>query len=238
MIEHGKKYKNAQEKLKSTVNVAVVPSREALQKVKELAFAKFDETVDVAVNLGIDASKGEQVVRGSVILPHGSGKKTRVLVFAEGAKVDEAKAAGADYVGFDELVDKILGGWTDFDVAVATPDMMGTVGRLGKILGPKGLMPNPKVGTVTMDVTRALNEIKAGKIEYRTDKAGNIHAPLGRMSFEAEKLLQNYFTLIETLIKAKPSAAKGTYVRNITLSSTMSPGVPVNTLKLAARKDA
>ena len=136
------------------------------------------------------------------------------------------------------MVEKIQGGWTDFDVAVATPDMMGTVGRLGKILGPKGLMPNPKVGTVTMDVTRALNEIKAGKIEYRTDKAGNIHAPLGRMSFESEKLLQNYFTLIETLIKAKPSAAKGTYVRNITLSSTMSPGVPVNTLKLAAKKDA
>ena len=136
------------------------------------------------------------------------------------------------------MVEKIQGGWTDFDVAVATPDMMGTVGRLGKILGPKGLMPNPKVGTVTMDVTRALNEIKAGKIEYRTDKAGNIHAPLGRMSFETEKLLQNYFTLIETLVKAKPSAAKGTYVRNITLSSTMSPGVPVNTLKLAAKKDA
>ena len=171
-------------------------------------------------------------------MPNGTGKTKRVLVFAKGEKAKEAELAGADFVGAEDMVEKIQGGWTDFDVAVATPDMMGTVGRLGKILGPKGLMPNPKVGTVTMDVTRALNEIKAGKIEYRTDKAGNIHAPLGRMSFEAEKLLQNYFTLIETLIKAKPSAAKGTYVRNITLSSTMSPGVPVNTLKLAARKDA
>ena len=171
-------------------------------------------------------------------MPNGTGKTKRVLVFAKGEKAKEAELAGADFVGAEDMVEKIQGGWTDFDVAVATPDMMGTVGRLGKILGPKGLMPNPKVGTVTMDVTRALNEIKAGKIEYRTDKAGNIHAPLGRMSFETEKLLQNYFTLIETLVKAKPSAAKGTYVRNITLSSTMSPGVPVNTLKLAAKKDA
>ena len=171
-------------------------------------------------------------------MPNGTGKTKRVLVFAKGEKAKEAELAGADFVGAEDMVEKIQGGWTDFDVAVATPDMMGTVGRLGKILGPKGLMPNPKVGTVTMDVTRALNEIKAGKIEYRTDKAGNIHAPLGRISFETEKLLQNYFTLIETLIKAKPSAAKVTYVRNITLSSTMSPGVPVNTLKLAAKKDA
>ena len=199
---------------------------------------KFDATLEVSVKLGVDPKHADQQVRGAVVLPNGTGKTKRVLVFAKGEKAKEAELAGADFVGAEDMVEKIQGGWTDFDVAVATPDMMGTVGRLGKILGPKGLMPNPKVGTVTMDVTRALNEIKAGKIEYRTDKAGNIHAPLGRMSFESEKLLQNYFTLIETLIKAKPSAAKGTYVRNITLSSTMSPGVPVNTLKLAAKKDA
>jgi len=160
------------------------------------------------------------------------------LVFAKGEKAKEAELAGADFVGAEDMVEKIQGGWTDFDVAVATPDMMGTVGRLGKILGPKGLMPNPKVGTVTMDVTRALNEIKAGKIEYRTDKAGNIHAPLGRLSFETEKLLQNYFTLMETLVKAKPAVAKGQYVRHITMSSTMSPGVVVNVLKLTGKKDA
>ena len=199
---------------------------------------KFDATLEVSVKLGVDPKHADQQVRGAVVLPNGTGKTKRVLVFAKGEKAKEAELAGADFVGAEDMVEKIQGGWTDFDVAVATPDMMGTVGRLGKILGPKGLMPNPKVGTVTMDVTRALNEIKAGKIEYRTDKAGNIHAPLGRMSFETEKLLQNYFTLIETLVKAKPSAAKGTYVRNITLSSTMSPGVPVNTLKLAAKKDA
>ena len=199
---------------------------------------KFDATLEVSVKLGVDPKHADQQVRGAVVLPNGTGKTKRVLVFAKGEKAKEAELAGADFVGAEDMVEKIQGGWTDFDVAVATPDMMGTVGRLGKILGPKGLMPNPKVGTVTMDVARALNEIKAGKIEYRTDKAGNIHAPLGRVSFETEKLLQNYFTLIETLVKAKPSAAKGTYVRNITLSSTMSPGVPVNTLKLAARKDA
>ena len=235
MAKFGKKYQDALKLIEADKFYA---PKEAVELVKKTSVTKFDSTVEVAFKLGVNPKYADQQVRGALVLPHGTGKSKSVLVFAKGAKVQEAEAAGADYVGGEELVAKIQGGWTDFEVCVATPDMMGVVGRLGKILGPKGLMPNPKVGTVTMDVTRALNEIKAGKIEYRTDKAGNIHAPLGRMSFEAEKLLQNYFTLIETLIKAKPSAAKGTYVRNITLSSTMSPGVPVNTLKLAARKDA
>lgn len=235
MAKHGKKY---QESAKLIEADKAYDPEEAILLIQKMPSVKFDATLEVSVKLGVDPKHADQQVRGAVVLPNGTGKTKRVLVFAKGEKAKEAELAGADFVGAEDMVEKIQGGWTDFDVAVATPDMMGTVGRLGKILGPKGLMPNPKVGTVTMDVTRALNEIKAGKIEYRTDKAGNIHAPLGRMSFEAEKLLQNYFTLIETLIKAKPSAAKGTYVRNITLSSTMSPGVPVNTLKLAAKKDA
>jgi large subunit ribosomal protein L1 len=235
MAKHGKKY---QESFKLIEADKVYDPEEAILLIQKMPSVKFDATLEVSVKLGVDPKHADQQVRGAVVLPNGTGKTKRVLVFAKGEKAKEAELAGADYVGAEDMVEKIQGGWTDFDVAVATPDMMGTVGRLGKILGPKGLMPNPKVGTVTMDVTRALNEIKAGKIEYRTDKAGNIHAPLGRMSFESEKLLQNYFTLIETLIKAKPSAAKGTYVRNITLSSTMSPGVPVNTLKLAAKKDS
>ena len=235
MAKHGKKY---QESAKLIEADKVYDPEEAILLIQKMPSVKFDATLEVSVKLGVDPKHADQQVRGAVVLPNGTGKTKRVLVFAKGEKAKEAELAGADFVGAEGMVEKIQGGWTDFDVAVATPDMMGTVGRLGKILGPKGLMPNPKVGTVTMDVTRALNEIKAGKIEYRTDKAGNIHAPLGRMSFESEKLLQNYFTLIETLIKAKPSAAKGTYVRNITLSSTMSPGVPVNTLKLAAKKDA
>lgn len=235
MAKHGKKY---QESAKLIEADKVYDAEEAIALIQKMPSVKFDATLEVSVKLGVDPKHADQQVRGAVVLPNGTGKTKRVLVFAKGEKAKEAELAGADFVGAEDMVEKIQGGWTDFDVAVATPDMMGTVGRLGKILGPKGLMPNPKVGTVTMDVTRALNEIKAGKIEYRTDKAGNIHAPLGRMSFETEKLLQNYFTLIETLVKAKPSAAKGTYVRNITLSSTMSPGVPVNTLKLAAKKDA
>ena len=235
MAKHGKKY---QESAKLIEADKVYDAEEAIALIQKMPSFKFDATLEVSVKLGVDPKHADQQVRGAVVLPNGTGKTKRVLVFAKGEKAKEAEQAGADFVGAEDIVEKIQGGWTDFDVAVATPDMMGTVGRLGKILGPKGLMPNPKVGTVTMDVTRALNEIKAGKIEYRTDKAGNIHAPLGRMSFETEKLLQNYFTLIETLVKAKPSAAKGTYVRNITLSSTMSPGVPVNTLKLAAKKDA
>ena len=235
MAKHGKKY---QESAKLIEADKVYDAEEAIALIQKMPSFKFDATLEVSVKLGVDTKHADQQVRGAVVLPNGTGKTKRVLVFAKGEKAKEAELAGADFVGAEDMVEKIQGGWTDFDVAVATPDMMGTVGRLGKILGPKGLMPNPKVGTVTMDVTRALNEIKAGKIVYRTDKAGNIHAPLGRMSFETEKLLQNYFTLIETLVKAKPSAAKGTYVRNITLSSTMSPGVPVNTLKLAAKKDA
>ena len=235
MAKHGKKY---QESAKLIEADKVYDAEEAIALIQKMPSVKFDATLEVSVKLGVDPKHADQQVRGAVVLPNGTGKTKRVLVFAKGEKAKEAELAGADFVGAEDMVEKIQGGWTDFDVAVATPDMMGTVGRLGKILGPKCLMPNPKVGTVTMDVTRALNEIKAGKIEYRTDKAGNIHAPLGRMSFETEKLLQNYFTLIETLVKAKPSAAKGTYVRNITLSSTMSPGVPVNTLKLAAKKDA
>ena len=235
MPKHGKKY---QESAKLIEADKLYDPEEAIALIQKMPASKFDATLEVSVKLGVDPKHADQQVRGAVVLPHGTGKTKRVLVFAKGEKAKEAEDAGADFVGAEEMVAKIQGGWTDFDVAVATPDMMGTVGRLGKILGPKGLMPNPKVGTVTMDVTRALNEIKAGKIEYRTDKAGNIHAPLGRLSFETEKLLQNYFTLMETLVKAKPAVAKGTYVRHITMSSTMSPGVEVNTLKLAAKKDA
>ncbi|HWR30682.1 MAG TPA: 50S ribosomal protein L1 [Negativicutes bacterium] len=235
MPKHGKKY---QESVKLIEADKVYDPEEAIALIQKMPTTKFDATLDVAVKLGVDPKHADQQVRGAVVLPHGTGKTKIVLVFAKGEKAKEAEAAGADFVGAEDMVEKIQGGWTDFDVAVATPDMMGTVGRLGKILGPKGLMPNPKVGTVTLDVARALNEIKAGKIEYRTDKAGNIHAPLGRLSFESEKLLQNYFTLIETLVKAKPAVAKGQYVRHITLSSTMGPGVVVNTLKLVGTKEA
>ena len=209
---------------------------EAAALLKEITFTKFDASVDIDVRLGVDPRKANQMVRGVVTLPHGTGKTVRVLVLCTPEKEEEAKAAGADYVGLDEYVEKIKGGWTDFDVCVATPDMMGTVGRLGKILGPKGLMPNPKVGTVTMDVTRAVNEIKAGKIEYRTDKAGNVQTAIGKVSFDADKLLENYLTLITTLIKVKPSGAKGQYIKSVTLSTTMGPGVPVDVLKADSNK--
>nr|WP_092073779.1 50S ribosomal protein L1 [Dendrosporobacter quercicolus]NSL47921.1 50S ribosomal protein L1 [Dendrosporobacter quercicolus DSM 1736]SDM67327.1 large subunit ribosomal protein L1 [Dendrosporobacter quercicolus] len=231
MPKFGKKYQEAAKLLEDKVYEA----EEAVDLVKKTATAKFDETVEVAVKLGVDPKHADQQVRGAVVLPHGTGKTKRVLVFAKGEKVKEAEAAGADFVGADDLVQKIQGGWADFDVAVATPDMMGTVGRLGKILGPKGLMPNPKVGTVTLDVTRAINEIKAGKIEYRTDKAGNIHAPIGKVSFDSEKLLANFHTLIDTLIKVKPAAAKGQYMRSITMSTTMGPGIKVNPLKASGK---
>lgn len=234
MPKHGKKY---QEAIKLIDENKVYDPEEALDLVKKTASAKFDETVEIAVKLGVDPKHADQQVRGAVVLPHGTGKTKRVLVFAKGEKAKEAEAANADFVGAEDMVEKIQGGWTDFDVAVATPDMMGLVGRLGKILGPKGLMPNPKVGTVTLDVTRAINEIKAGKIEYRTDKAGNIHAPIGKVSFDAAKLLQNFSTLIDTLIKVKPSAAKGQYMRSITLSTTMGPGVKVNPLKAPGKKE-
>lgn len=233
MPKHGKKYAEAAKLIEAD---KLYDPEEAVEVVKKIASAKFDETVEVAVKLGVDPKHADQQVRGAVVLPFGTGKTKRVLVFAKGEKAKEAEAAGADFVGAEDMVEKIQGGWTDFDVAVATPDMMGMVGRLGKILGPKGLMPNPKVGTVTLDVTRALNEIKAGKIEYRTDKAGNIHAPLGKASFDGEKLLTNFHTLIDTLIKVKPAAAKGQYIRSVTLSSTMGPGVKINPLRVAAGK--
>jgi len=234
MMKQGKKY---QEVAKLVEKDKLYDPEEAIALVKKVSTAKFDESVEVAVRLGVDPKHADQQVRGAVVLPFGTGKTKSVLVFAKGEKAKEAETAGADFVGAEDLVAKIQGGWTDFDVAVATPDMMGTVGRLGKILGPKGLMPNPKVGTVTMDVTRAINEIKAGKIEYRTDKAGNIHAPIGKVSFESEKLLKNFQTIIDTLIKVKPSAAKGQYMRNITISTTMSPGIRVNTLKAPGKKE-
>ncbi len=208
---------------------------EAFDLVKKTATAKFNETVEVAVKLGVDPKHADQQVRGAVVLPHGTGKTKRVIVFAKGEKVKEAEEAGADVVGAEDLVARIQGGWLDFDVAVATPDMMALVGRLGKVLGPRGLMPNPKVGTVTADVTRALNEIKAGKIEYRTDKAGNIHAPIGKASFDADKLVDNFRTLIETLVKAKPAVAKGKYIRSVVISTTMGPGIRLNPLKVSAK---
>lgn len=233
MPKFGKKYQEAAKLIEDKVYDA----EEAIELAKKTSVAKFDETVEVAVKLGVDPKHADQQVRGAVVLPYGTGKTKRVLVFAKGEKAKEAEAAGAEYVGAEDLVAKIQGGWADFDVAVATPDMMGTVGRLGKILGPKGLMPNPKVGTVTLDVTRAINEIKAGKIEYRTDKAGNIHAPIGKVSFDSEKLVSNFHTLIDTLVKVKPSAAKGQYLRAITISTTMGPGVKVNPLKASGKKD-
>ena len=233
MKKFGKKYSDAAKLIEA--GKAYSP-KEAVDLVKQTSVTKFDSTVEGSVRLGVDPKYADQQVRGALVLPHGTGKSKTVLVFARGAKAQEAEAAGADFVGSDELVEKIKGAWTDFDVCVATPDMMGTVGRLGKILGPKGLMPNPKVGTVTMDVTRAVNEIKAGKIEYRTDKAGNVQAAIGKASFDAEKLLENYLTLVTTLIRVKPSGAKGQYIKSVTLSTTMGPGVHVDVLKADSNK--
>lgn len=224
MAKRGKKYQDAAKLLEPGKFYAV---DEAIELVKKTSIAKFDETVELHVRLGVDPKYADQQVRGAVVLPNGTGKSKRVLAFAKGEKAQEAQAAGADYVGAEDLADKIKGGWLDFDVAVATPDMMGVVGRLGKILGPRGLMPNPKLGTVTPDITKAIGEQKAGKVEYRTDKAGNIHCPIGKKSFDDAKLKENYQTLIDTLIKAKPAAAKGQYMKAVTLSSTMGPGVPV-----------
>lgn len=228
MPKHGKRY---QDNVKKYDFEAFYVVKEAMAKIKEIANAKFDETVEVAFRLGVDPRHADQMIRGAVVLPHGTGKTQRVAVFAKGDKAKEAEQAGADVVGAEDLVEKIQGGWLDFDVAVATPDMMGAVGKLGRVLGPKGLMPNPKTGTVTFDVARAIAEIKAGKIEYRVDKTGIIHAPIGKASFEIEKLLENYATLLEVLQKAKPASSKGQYIRSITLSSTMSPGVRVNPLR-------
>jgi len=225
MAKSGKKYLEA---VKLIDKETTYDPQEAVALVKKVATAKFDETVEVAVRLGVDPKKADQQIRGAVVLPHGTGKTQRVLVFAKGEKLKEAETAGADYVGDEEYITKIQQGWFEFDVVVATPDMMGTVGKLGRVLGPKGLMPNPKTGTVTFDVAKAVNEIKAGKIEYRVDKAGNIHAPIGKVSFEDNKLTENLQTIIDTLVKVKPAAAKGQYVRNVTISSTMGPGVKLN----------
>lgn len=225
MAKVGKKY---QEALKLIDREATYEPQEAMELVKKAASAKFDETVEVAVRLGVDPRKQDQAVRGVVVLPHGTGNTQRVLVFARGEKAKEAEAAGADYVGDLDMINKVQQGWFDFDVCVATPDMMSEVGKLGRLLGGKGLMPNPKAGTVTFDVAKAVQEIKAGKIEYRLDKAGQIHAPIGKVSFGAEQLAENFRAIIEALVRAKPPAAKGVYLRNIAVSSTMGPSVRVN----------
>ncbi len=229
-----KKSKAYQEALKKFDRNHLYDPTEALQLVKEMSATKFDETVEVHIKLGVDPRHADQQVRGTVSLPHGTGKTRKVLVFAKGDKQKEAENAGADYVGAEELAEKIQGGWFDFDVAVATPDMMAVVGKLGKILGPRGLMPNPKAGTVTFDIERTINELKAGRIEYRVDKTAIIHAPIGRVSFEIEKLLDNLNTFAEALIKARPAAAKGQYMRSVTVCSTMGPGVKINPLVLMA----
>ncbi|MBO8169377.1 MAG: 50S ribosomal protein L1 [Thermoanaerobacteraceae bacterium] len=232
MPKRGKKYLEAVKKVDRS---KLYDPEEAIKLVKETAPANFDETVEVAVKLGVDPRHADQQVRGTVVLPHGTGKTQRVLVFAKGEKAKEAEEVGADYVGAEELAEKIQGGWLDFDVAIATPDMMSVVGKLGRILGPRGMMPNPKAGTVTNDIKRAVEEVKAGKIEYRVDKAGIIHAPIGKVSFDDEKLQENFKTLIDALVKARPAAAKGQYMRSITLSSTMGPGIKVNLQKAIGR---
>jgi len=207
---------------------------EALELIKKSSFAKFDETVEVSVKLGVDPRKADQMIRGAVVLPNGLGKDVRVLVFAKGEKAKEAEAAGADFVGADDLAEKIQGGWFEFDTAIASPDMMGVVGKIGRVLGPRGLMPNPKVGTVTMDVARAVEEAKSGKVEYRVEKAGIIHAPVGKVSFDAQKLIENILSLMDVLVKAKPSTAKGTYLKKVSLCSTMGPGINLDIPQLQA----
>ena len=228
-MKHGKKYGEA---AKLVDRATQYDPADAIALVKKTATAKFDETVEVHIRTGCDGRHAEQQIRGAVVLPNGTGKTVKVLVFAKGAKLDEAQAAGADFVGGDELIPRIQNeGWLDFDVVVATPDMMGVVGRLGKILGPKGLMPNPKAGPATMDVTKAINDIKAGKIEYRLDKSNIVHVPIGKVSFTEEALSENYGALMDAIMKAKPSALKGQYLKSITLATTMGPGVKVSTAK-------
>ncbi len=230
-MKHGKKYLEAAKAVDRSVQY---DPADAISTVKKLATAKFDETIEVHIKTGCDGRHADQQIRGAVVLPHGTGKQVRVLVFAKGAKADEAVAAGAEFVGAEELIPRIQNdGWFDYDVVVATPDMMGVVGRLGRVLGPKGLMPNPKAGTVTMDVTKAVKEIKAGKIEYRLDKTNIIHVPIGKASFTEEQLSDNFQTLIGAINKAKPATLKGQYLKSVTLAPTMGPGVKVNTLKLA-----
>ncbi|MBE5936367.1 MAG: 50S ribosomal protein L1 [Lachnospiraceae bacterium] len=229
-MKKGKRYSDV---LKSFDKTVAYDTQEAISLVKKTAVAKFDETVEAHIRLGVDSRHADQQVRGAVVLPHGTGRKVRVLVFAKGDKLTEAEAAGADFVGGEELIPKIQNdNWFEFDVVVATPDMMGVVGRLGRVLGPKGLMPNPKAGTVTMDVTKAVQDIKAGKIEYRLDKNNIIHVPVGKASFTEEQLVENFSTLMGAVVKAKPASAKGQYLRSVTLAATMGPGVKVNTAKL------
>ncbi len=228
-MKHGKKYLEA---VKAYDRSKLFDVNEAISLVKKNATAKFDETIELHLRTGCDGRHADQQIRGAVVLPHGTGKTVRVLVFAKGPKADEATKAGADYVGAEDLMTKIQGGWFDFDVVVATPDMMGIVGRIGRLLGPKGLMPNPKSGTVTMDVTKAVNEIKAGKVEYRLDKANIIHVALGKASFTEEQLSDNFRTLINVILKARPSSLKGQYLKSVTLTSTMGPGIRLNVSKL------
>jgi len=225
MRTHGKKFREAAKQVNGGVRH---PAQQAIELLKGAAFAKFDETVEIAVRLGVDPRHADQVVRGTVVLPAGTGKSVRVAVIAVGEKAREAETAGADFVGV-ELVQKIKDGWLDFDVLVATPDQMGQVGQLGRVLGPRGLMPNPKAGTVTFDVSRAVREVKAGKIEFRVDKGGNVHAPIGKISFSADALGQNFAAFMDQIVRAKPAAAKGVYVRNVAISSTMGPGVAIDT---------
>jgi len=227
----GKKYIEAKKQVDRRRQYEI---REAVELMKKLAYAKFDETVDLAVSLGVDPRKSDQMVRGSVVLPHGLGKKVRVLVFARGEKANEAKEAGAEYVGAEDLVEKIQGGWLDFDRAVATPDMMSLVGRLGKILGPRGLMPNPKTGTVTFEVAKAVKDILAGRADYRTDKGGVVHVPIGKVSFDTDKLVDNARTVVRALEKAKPPTSKGRYLKKIFISSTMGVGIPVSIPSIAS----
>lgn len=230
-MKRGKKYVEA---AKNIDRQTLYEATEAVSLVKKSAVAKFDETIEAHIRTGCDGRHAEQQIRGAVVLPHGTGKTVKVLVFAKGAKAEEAEAAGADFVGGEELIPKIQNdNWFDFDVVVATPDMMGVVGRLGRVLGPKGLMPNPKAGTVTMDVTKAVNDIKAGKIEYRLDKANIIHVPVGKASFTEEQLDENFQTLMDAIVKAKPSAAKGQYLKSVVIASTMGPGVKINTTRFA-----
>jgi large subunit ribosomal protein L1 len=225
MRARGRKYQAARQQVPDRLHTI----EEAVPLIQKVKFTKFDETVELSVRLGVDPKHSDQMVRGTVVLPHGLGKSKRVLVIANAEKQREAREAGADEIGGEELVERILGGWTDFDAVVATPDMMRAVGRLGKVLGPRGLMPNPKTGTVTPDVTKAVQEIKAGKVEFRVDKAGVVHAPVGKISFAAERLIANTHALMENIVKAKPAAAKGRYLRSVTMSSTMGPGVAIDT---------
>ena len=225
----GKKLSAVKEKIEPGKDLSL---EDSLKFLKESSYAKFDETVDLAVNLGVDPRKSEQMVRGTVVLPHGIGKKVRVLVFAKGEKEKEARDAGADFVGAEDLVEKISKGWLDFDKSVATPDVMGLVGKLGKILGPRGLMPNPKLGTVTFDLARTVKEIKAGKVEYKTEKAGIVHVPIGKISFDTDKLLENARSVINSIMKAKPATSKGKYLKKMSVSSTMGPGIAVDIASL------